>query len=183
MTDDGWREALDVKVVAQIRMAREAFKAMKPQGSGAILFMAGTHGRQPRTYSVTAGVTNAALINASKVLAEAGAPFNIRVNAINPGPIDTDRMVYLVKEKATELGISEVEAKRILADVTAPAQALRRAARARRPCRGLPRLGPRQLPPPAPWSISTAARCRRSDMVEVTTPSSPCDGGGRVVQA
>jgi 3-oxoacyl-[acyl-carrier protein] reductase len=118
MTDAAWREALEVKVIAQIRCAREAFRAMRPQRSGCILFMAGTHGRQPRTYSVTAGVTNAALINASKVLAEAAAPFNIRVNAINPGPIETDRMVYLVKEKAAELKISEPEAKRILADVT-----------------------------------------------------------------
>jgi 3-oxoacyl-[acyl-carrier protein] reductase len=118
MTDALWREALDVKVVAQLRIAREAFKAMQAQRSGCILFMAGTHGRQPKTYSVTAGVTNAALINASKVLAEAAAPFNIRVNAINPGPIETDRMVYLTKEKAIELGISEAEAKRILADVT-----------------------------------------------------------------
>src|SRR6185437_3064001 len=118
MTDALWREALDVKVVAQIRCAREAFRAMKAQRSGCILFLARTHGRQPRTYSVTAGVTNAALINASKVLAEAAAPFNIRVNAINPGPIETDRMVYLVKEKAAELKISEPEAKRILADVT-----------------------------------------------------------------
>ena len=67
---------------------------------------------------MTAGVTNAALINASKVLAEAAAPFNIRVNAINPGPIDTERMVYLTREKAVELGISEAEARRILADVT-----------------------------------------------------------------
>lgn len=118
MTDDLWREALDAKVVAQIRCAREAYRAMKAQGDGVILFMAGTHGRQPRSYSVTAGVTNAALINASKVLAETAAPFGIRVNVINPGPIDTDRMVYLVKEKAAELGVSEPEAKRILADVT-----------------------------------------------------------------
>src|SRR6185369_16152112 len=118
MTDALWREALDVKVVAQIRIAREAFKAMQPQRSGCILFMAGTHGRQPRTYSVTAGVTNAALINASKVLAEAAAPFKIRVNAINPGPTDTERMVYLATEKAIELGIPESEARRLLADVT-----------------------------------------------------------------
>jgi 3-oxoacyl-[acyl-carrier protein] reductase len=118
LTDAAWREALEVKVVAQIRCAREAFRAMQPQRSGCILFMAGTHGRQPRTYSVTAGVTNAALINASKVLAEAAGPYNIRVNAINPGPIETDRMVYLVKEKAAELGISETEAKRLLSDVT-----------------------------------------------------------------
>ena len=118
MTDTGWREALDAKVVAQIRCAREAFRAMRPLRSGAILFLAGTHGRQPRTYSVTAGVTNAALINASKVLAEAAAPYGIRVNALNPGPIETDRMAYLVGEKAAELGTSQAEAKRVLADVT-----------------------------------------------------------------
>jgi 3-oxoacyl-[acyl-carrier protein] reductase len=118
ITDEAWREALEVKVIAQIRCAREAFRAMQPQRSGCILFIAGTHGRQPRTYSVTAGVTNAALINASKVLAEAAAPFNIRVNAINPGPIETERMVYLVKEKAAEMKISDAQAKRILADVT-----------------------------------------------------------------
>jgi len=118
MTDALWREAFETKILAQIRCAREAFRVMKEQRSGCILFMAGTHGRQPRTYSVTAGVSNAALINASKVLAEAAAPYDIRVNVINPGPIETERMVYLVKEKATELGISEPAAKRILADVT-----------------------------------------------------------------
>jgi 3-oxoacyl-[acyl-carrier protein] reductase len=118
LSDALWREALDVKVIAQLRCAREAFRAMQKQRSGCILFLAGTHGRQPRTYSVTAGVTNAALINASKVLAEAAGQYNVRVNAINPGPIETDRMVYLVKEKAAELSISEPEAKRILADVT-----------------------------------------------------------------
>jgi len=56
--------------------------------------------------------------SAEAFTAEAAAPFNIRVNAINPGPIDTDRMAYLTKEKATELGISVAEAQRILADVT-----------------------------------------------------------------
>jgi 3-oxoacyl-[acyl-carrier protein] reductase len=118
MTDEGWRDAMETKVIAQLRCAREAFKAMQAQRSGVILFMAGTHGRQPRAYSVTAGVSNAALINASKALAEAAAPYGIRVNAINPGPIDTARMEYLVNEKAAELGVTAVEAKRILADVT-----------------------------------------------------------------
>lgn len=118
MSDAMWRDAMETKVIAQLRYAREAFKAMQPQRSGAIFFMAGTHGRQPRAYSVTAGVSNAALINASKALAEAAAPYNIRVNAINPGPIDTARMEYLVAEKAAELGVSAPEAKRILADVT-----------------------------------------------------------------
>jgi 3-oxoacyl-[acyl-carrier protein] reductase len=118
MGDDAWRDAMETKVIAQLRFAREAFKAMQAQRSGVILFMAGTHGRQPGAYSVTAGVSNAALINASKALAEAAAPYNIRVNAINPGPIDTARMTYLVGEKARQTGVSDAEAKRILADVT-----------------------------------------------------------------
>jgi len=143
MSDEGWREALDVKVVAQIRIAREAFKAMQAQRSGCILFMAGTHGRQPKTYSVTAGVTNAALINASKVLAEAAAPFNIRVNAINPGPIETDRMVYLHQGEGDRArhpgGRGQAHPGR-----RHPAEALRRAARARVGGR-LPRLAAREL--------------------------------------
>ena len=49
---------------------------------------------------------NAALLNFNKALAEEGAPTNVLANAINPGPIDTERMRYLAEEKAREEGIS-----------------------------------------------------------------------------
>ena len=115
MTDDMWREAAETKVFAQIRLAREAFREMSASGNGGrILFMAGTHGRQPHAHAITAGFSNAALQNVSKALAEDGGPHNILCNVINPGPFATDRMVYLAEEKARDDDIPLEEAIAIL---------------------------------------------------------------------
>ena len=85
---------------------------------GRIIFIAGTHGRQPHAHAITAGFCNAALQNVSKALAEDGAPHNVLSNVVNPGPFATERMVYLAQEKATEDQISLEEATAILADET-----------------------------------------------------------------
>ncbi len=119
LSDDDWRAASEVKIVPQIRCAREVFRVMVAQGRGGrILFIAGTHGRQPHAHAVTAGFCNAALQNVSKALAEDGGPHNVLSNVINPGPFATERMVYLAQEKATEDKISLEEATAILADET-----------------------------------------------------------------
>lgn len=119
ITDDMWRKAAEAKFIAQIRLAREAFSIMKDVGKGGrILFMAGTHGKQPHAHAITAGFSNAALQNVSKALAEDGGPYNILSNAINPGPFATERMVYLAEEKAREENISLKEATAILTQET-----------------------------------------------------------------
>lgn len=115
MSDDAWRAAVEVKIVAQLRCAREVFKGMVDRGQGGrIIFIAGTHGRQPHAHAITAGFCNAALQNVSKALSEEGGPHNILSNVVNPGPFATDRMVYLAEEKAREDGISLKEATAIL---------------------------------------------------------------------
>jgi len=115
MTDDMWRQAAETRVFAQIRLAREAFREMSTSGNGGrILFMAGTHGRQPHAHAITAGFSNAALQNVSKALAEDGGPHNILCNVINPGPFATDRMVYLAEEKARDDNMPLEEATAIL---------------------------------------------------------------------
>lgn len=115
MTDDDWRAAMEVKVLAQVRCAREAFKRMQARGKGGrIIFVAGTHGRQPHAHAITAGFCNAALQNISKALSEDGGAHGILSNVINPGPFATDRMVYLAEEKARDDGISYEEATAIL---------------------------------------------------------------------
>lgn len=119
LTDDDWRAAAEVKIVPQIRCAREVFRTMIERGRGGrIIFIAGTHGRQPHAHAVTAGFCNAALANISKALAEDGGPHNVLVNVVNPGPYATERMVYLAQEKADEDGISLEAATTILADET-----------------------------------------------------------------
>ncbi len=106
MTDDLWRDAAETKIIPQIRAARLVFRKMIARGSGGrIIFMAGTHGRQPHAHAITAGYCNAALQNVNKALSEDGGPHNILCNVINPGPFETERMVYLAKEKARDDGI------------------------------------------------------------------------------
>jgi NAD(P)-dependent dehydrogenase (short-subunit alcohol dehydrogenase family) len=81
---------------------------------GRIITFVGTHGRTPKAYAITAGVVNAALLNLTKALAQLGAPYNVLVNAINPGPIETDRMKYLTTQQAQRMGISEARSKELL---------------------------------------------------------------------
>jgi 3-oxoacyl-[acyl-carrier protein] reductase len=111
LSDEGWIAAFSAKFLPQVRCARAVFPGMARRRWGRIITFVGTHGRTPHGYAVTAGVVNAALLNLTKALAELGAPDNVLVNAVNPGPIETDRMKFLVATQAAALGISEAEAK------------------------------------------------------------------------
>ncbi len=113
LSDDDWRGALEIKFLPQIRCARAVLPGMMERGWGRIITIIGTHGRQPHAYVFTGGVVNAALLNFNKALAEEGAPANVLANAINPGPIDTERMQYLAEEMARENGITYDEARGI----------------------------------------------------------------------
>ncbi len=114
LSDADWHGVFDTKLLAQIRSARAVMPGMAKRKGGRIIFLVGTHGKTAKTYAITAGVSNAALLNLTKALAEVGAPDNILVNAINPGPIETDRMRYVVNQKAQAMGISDVEAKKLV---------------------------------------------------------------------
>lgn len=118
LTDNDWRAVLDTKVVSQARQARLVWAGMVRRKWGRIIFLAGTHGRQPHAYALTAGVANAALLSLAKGLAEAGGPHGILVTVVNPGPMETDRMRYLIDRKAKDDGISIGQARAILARET-----------------------------------------------------------------
>jgi 3-oxoacyl-[acyl-carrier protein] reductase len=116
LSDDEWHRAFDAKFLPQVRCARAALPGMNRRKWGRIITFVGTHGRTPKAYAITAGVINAALLNLTKTLAQLGAPHNVLVNAINPGPIETDRMKYLAAQQARKLGISESESKKLLTE-------------------------------------------------------------------
>jgi NAD(P)-dependent dehydrogenase (short-subunit alcohol dehydrogenase family) len=62
----------------------------------------GIGGRTGQSEFAIGGAVNAALLNLTKVLADRGVKDGVRVNAINPGGIKTDRLVTRVKSFATE---------------------------------------------------------------------------------
>ena len=109
--DREWHTEWELKVFGYIRMARKVIPHMKETGGGKIVNIIGLAGEQPNADFIAGGGGNAALMNMTKAMADEGAPHNILVNGINPGPTRTERHKDLMERLATEKGITPAEAE------------------------------------------------------------------------
>jgi 3-oxoacyl-[acyl-carrier protein] reductase len=86
-----WDQIMTVNLRGTFLMCREAFKVMRGQKSGKIVTIASVAGK---TGGVNAGAhyaaSKAAVICLTKSLAGQAAPYRINVNAVSPGPTQTD---------------------------------------------------------------------------------------------
>lgn len=87
--DDRWQYYWDLHVMAAVRLSRALAPYMRKRGGGVILNNASICATQPLGYEPIYNVTKAALVMFSKCLANELIPYNIRVNAINPGLVMT----------------------------------------------------------------------------------------------
>ena len=113
LTEAQWMESLNLKFMGYVRTAKAAIPHMRKQGWGRIINVIGNDGIKPIYFELTPGAANAAGINFTLAIAEELAPHGITANAINPGPVDTERWWGLVRTLATEKGISEAEANQL----------------------------------------------------------------------
>jgi NAD(P)-dependent dehydrogenase (short-subunit alcohol dehydrogenase family) len=74
--------------------------------------ISGIGGRTGSAEFTIGGSVNAAVLNLTKCLADRGVRDGVRVNAINPGSIKTDRLTIRIQQFAKEKGITEEEAVR-----------------------------------------------------------------------
>jgi 3-oxoacyl-[acyl-carrier protein] reductase len=79
------------------------------QGGGRIVNVIGNSGKQPIATMLPGGAANAALLAITKGVADSVARHNIVVNAVNPGPIRTDRWDGLMERLGRDLGIPAPE--------------------------------------------------------------------------
>ena len=102
VNEDVWRKAWDLKVFGYVNMCRRFYALMKARGQGVIVNVVGnaadTH--DPEYICGVAG--NAALTAFSQSLGCVSAKDGIRVIALSPGPVETDRIVTLMKKKAKD---------------------------------------------------------------------------------
>jgi NAD(P)-dependent dehydrogenase (short-subunit alcohol dehydrogenase family) len=87
--DEKWQHFWDLHVMAAVRLSRALAPAMQRRGGGVILNNASICASQPMGHEPIYNVTKAALVMFSKCLANELIPYNIRVNAVNPGLIMT----------------------------------------------------------------------------------------------
>ena len=111
LSDEDWRESLELKLFGIVRCCREAVPHMQRQGWGRIVNVIGHRGRQPEAQAMPAGVANAGLINFTKALADDVVRYGILVNGVSPCPMETRRLDYMVRAKAQMTGVSEAEAR------------------------------------------------------------------------
>lgn len=89
ITDQQWREILDVNLDGTLYFCRAAAQQLAPRKSGSIVNLASIAGFAAKESRVAYNSSKAAVVNMTRALALDLGPLGIRVNAVAPGIIDT----------------------------------------------------------------------------------------------
>jgi 3-oxoacyl-[acyl-carrier protein] reductase len=107
LTEEQWYSSLGLKFMGYVRSLKAVLPHMRERGSGAVVLVIGNDGIKPSYWETTAGAANAAGINVASSMAEQYGPHGVRVNSVNPGPVNTGRWEGLEKAFARDKGISQ----------------------------------------------------------------------------
>jgi 3-oxoacyl-[acyl-carrier protein] reductase len=114
LTDADWNDGFGLKFFAHMRLCRAAWPHLCASG-GAIVNIAGIGGRTGSAEFTIGGTVNAALLNFTKALADRGVRDGVRVNAVNPGGVATERLQTRLRTFAAERGLEMPEAEQEMA--------------------------------------------------------------------
>jgi NAD(P)-dependent dehydrogenase (short-subunit alcohol dehydrogenase family) len=98
--EETWRYAWELKVFGYINLTRRIYAAMKARGHGVIINDIGSAGERFDANYIAGAAGNAALMTFTRALGGRSLEDGIRVVGINPGPVETDRIVELMKRQA-----------------------------------------------------------------------------------
>lgn len=91
LTEEDWQDGYALKFHGYVRATRAAWPHLK-QAGGTVINIVGIGARTGTDEFTIGGSVNAAILNFTKAMAHLGIRDGVRVNAINPGHIETDRM-------------------------------------------------------------------------------------------
>ena len=89
--DEDFEWALQLNFFIALRATRAALTHMVDHGGGAIVNVASVNAfYHPDGAVIDYGAAKAALVNLTKALSQEFGPQGVRINAVSPGPVDTD---------------------------------------------------------------------------------------------
>jgi len=111
MTDEQWRRMISINLDGTFFCCREAVRWMKEHRSGRIINFSSVAGLTPTPGALHYSVAKGAIIQLTRTLAKEVARYNIRVNAIAPGYIQTP-MLDKMEDKFKEFILKNTPLKR-----------------------------------------------------------------------
>lgn len=102
LSDQVWRDSLDMKIFSYVTLTRELYANMKKRGSGVIINDIGNSGENWDANYIVGTTGNAAMMAFTRGVGGRSLDDGIRVVGVNPGPVGTDRMIKLMKRRALD---------------------------------------------------------------------------------
>ena len=100
LTDAEWLKIREVNIDGVVRMARDGFELLKASGRGSLINVASIMGQRGMRQLVAYSATKGAVAALTRGLALEYAPYNIRVNTISPGFVQTAMTQRILRNSA-----------------------------------------------------------------------------------
>jgi NAD(P)-dependent dehydrogenase (short-subunit alcohol dehydrogenase family) len=109
LTEDDWQDGFALKFHGYVRTTRAAWPHLREK-NGCIVNIVGIGSRAGSAEFTIGGSVNVALLNFSKAMADIGVNDGVRVNAINPGLIETERFGRNIERVSRDKGFDREQA-------------------------------------------------------------------------
>jgi 3-oxoacyl-[acyl-carrier protein] reductase len=113
LSREDWHTAINMTIMPVVDLLHAVVPTMKAAGGGRIVVISTVGVKTVQPSMVLSNATRLAITGIVKTLSVELADQNILVNALCPGPIDTDRMIDLIDATQKEKGIDRAAAEAI----------------------------------------------------------------------
>ena len=111
-----WRRSWDLKVFGYINLSRRVYARMKGRHRGVIVNVIGFAGERIDAAYIAGSTANAGLMAFTRALGGASAADGIRVVGVNPGPVSTERLANVYRQRAQTLLGDDARYEELFAD-------------------------------------------------------------------
>jgi len=98
-----WSEVIETDLTGVFNMTQSCITTFLKQKSGSIVNISSVSGIRPMPGQVNYAAAKAGVIGFTKSLAKEVAPYNVRVNAVAPGFIETDMLMQLHEKQRVKV--------------------------------------------------------------------------------